>query len=631
MCGIAGIIDYSTKVDLAPTIDSMVRRIEHRGPDGRGTLVRRRVALGHARLSIIDFEGGAQPMTSVDDRVHLTFNGEIYNYRDLRVQLQRFGHDFKSQSDTEVVLAAYRQWGKRCVERFEGMFAFAIADFDKNEMFLARDPFGIKPLLYRVANNSFAFASEFQAFWGMDDWAGEIDLFSIDLYLRYQYIPAPRTAFRGVFKLPAGHRMTVRIGEPHQKIERYWEPDFKQKKKRSPEQIVDQLDDALRDSVRRHLVSDVPFGALLSGGIDSSLVVGYMSELLDSPVKTFSIGFEDESVDELKYARIVAQAYGTDHHEEIVRLNALEMLPEIVRHYGEPFGDQSAIPTWHACKLARSEVPMVLSGDGGDELLAGYRTYGRWLNRSHHNERTPEKFWKRLARSVLRRPSPCDGALRENNMAHWMSFVGRYNDQSRELLWKPELRFLADQSCQQFRDAFAAGNCLAHLNVAQRVDLETFLPEDILFKVDIASMRCGIEVRPPMLDREFFSFVSTIPSEGLYEFGKDNKYAGKKPLRTLAARKLGKAFADRPKQGFLLPLESWLRKNPKSSQEIRNRLVATDSHIANWFSVDAIHSVIDQGHVVRVWQLLVLDEWLGQVRVHSKNSRISSETVPSST
>ncbi len=623
MCGIAGIIDYSRRSGPGDTIERMVRQIRHRGPDGQGTFVRDNVALGHSRLSIIDLAGGRQPMSSTDDQMHLTFNGEIYNYRELREQLHKLGHQFHTESDTEVVLHAYRQWGKRCVERLEGMFAFAVADFTKNELFAARDPFGIKPLLYRITGESFVFASEHQAFQAMPDWQGEIDLCSIDLYLRFQYIPAPRTAFRGVFKLPAGHRMTVRIGEPHQKIERYWEPEFTGKRKTSGPALVDEIDAALRDSVRRHLVSDVPFGALLSGGIDSSLVVGYMSELMDEPVKTFSIGFEDLSVNELEYARLVSKTYGTEHHEEIVRFDALNILPELVRHYGEPFGDQSAIPTWHVCQLARREVPMVLSGDGGDELLAGYGTYGNWLQKMDYFSPASGNGWldrlRPLAKTMMPWRYPATDCP-EADPDHWTQCVIRFTNQEREKLWRPGLRFLGDQTCQEFARAFELAEHCQDVNRVQRSDLETFLPEDILGKVDIASMRFGLEVRPPMLDRRFFKTVQHLDPRSLYTRDADGKnYCGKLPLKQLAARKLGEGFAFRPKQGFELPLQSWFNRSSNEAGAIQDRLTDPGARIAQWFDQNQVTTNLNKGRVVNIWLLLVLEEWLEQTS-HSRQA-----------
>ena len=618
MCGIAGLIDYKNRFNPKEVIDSMVASLAHRGPDGEGTFVRNGVALGHRRLSIIDLEGGRQPMATEDGNIQLTFNGEIYNYKTLQRELESKGHRFRTHSDTEVVLQGYREWGKRCVDRFEGMFAFAVADFDKNEVFLARDPFGIKPLLYRKDSGSFAFASEIQALRQLPDWTGEIDLCAIDLYLRYQYVPAPQTAFRKVFKLPAGHCMTVRIGEPYQKIERYWEPDFSRKQRLSPSEWEKAVDDALRESVRRHLVADVPFGALLSGGVDSSLVVGYMSEILNSPVKTFSIGFDDESVNELDFAREVSTKYGTEHHEEIVHFDAIQMLPEIVRHHGEPFGDQSAIPTWAVSKLARTEVPMVLSGDGGDELLGGYGTYGAWLRKMEYYRGPQPRNWKSKVRPLINAVLPSRYAGQGDlhaNAQYWTECFTHFAPDERAHLWRPELRFVSDRPCDQFVRAYGIAERFKDVNRVQFCDLETYLPEDILCKVDIASMRYGLEVRPPMLDRQFFATVRSMAPKSLYR-REDNgeSYCGKLPLKNLAAGKLGVNFAFRPKQGFCLPLDAWLRRNENNFAAVRDRLLQSNAGIAQWFESSAIESALHRGRPERIWMLLVLEEWCCQQR-----------------
>lgn len=627
MCGIAGLIDYRAEMPLEPTLSRMVGSIRHRGPDGQGVHVRDNVAIGHARLSIIDHEGGRQPMSTPDGQVQLTYNGEVYNFRDLRKELEGKGYQFRTSSDTEVVLYAYEAWGKKCVEHLEGMFAFAVADFRKRELFLARDPFGIKPLLYRADDRSFAFASEFQALQQLPDWTGEIDLYAIDLYLRYQYIPAPHTAFRKVFKLPAGHRMTVRMGEPFQKIERYWEPDFSRKRKWNDADLLKELDNALRDSVKRHLVSDVRFGALLSGGVDSSLIVGYMAELLGRRVKTFSIGFEDESVDELKYARLVSQTYGTEHHEEIVRFDALEKLPEIVRHHGEPFGDQSAIPTWCVAELARQDVPMVLSGDGGDELFAGYTWYGTWLNHVRFHSCPEVRSWKtrtrRLARNLLRKSSATIISA-ENDARHWQNQITRVHFSQRERLWKPELHFLADQDSHAIDRSFAGAAGQTGVNRPQKVDLESYLPEGILRKVDIASMRFGLEVRPPILDLKFFELASSIPASMLHSWpDSGTQFCGKLPLKNLAAAKLGTDFAFRPKQGFVLPLESWLRTNPTNLNMVEDRLVHSGAAILNWFEKVEVQNVVRSGAPENLWLLLVLEEWAHQ----SSNAEVNKRTT----
>lgn len=622
MCGIAGLIDYSGRFDLPSTVTAMVNAIRHRGPDGSGHFHHENCTLGHARLSIIDLEGGRQPMSTPDGKVHLTYNGEIYNYRELRRELEQKGYRFHTASDTEVILYAYEAWGRFCVERFEGMFAFAVLDLRKREILLARDHFGIKPLLYRRQRGNFAFASEFQALQKLPDWDGEIDLVAIDLYLRSQFIPAPRTAWRNVFKLPAGHRMVVGLDEPRCCIERYFTPDFTRKRQRSPAALLEEIDHCLRDSVRRHLVADVPFGAFLSGGVDSSLVVGYMAELLGQPVRTFSIGFDAPEACELQYARQVAARYRTDHHEQVLTLEAFDILPDLVRHYGEPYGDQSAVATWAVCRLARQHVPMVLSGDGGDEFFAGYGTYGNWLDSS--SPRQAQKTLQMVTRAVrsagnrlLSRPAfpvPVQGS----RLQHWFPLVGRFhNHEMRSDLWRAELRFVADQPYDVYDRSMAAATALSTVNQAQFLDLETFLPEDILTKVDVASMAMGLEVRPPILDRRVFALAASLPEALLYR-GCSADYSGKFPLKQLAAGRLGHAFAHRPKQGFALPLERWLRGTPERTAACESLLLSESSPLHAWFCPDAVRRVIRSGTAENLWLLLVLNQW----KLHSRKSAI---------
>jgi asparagine synthase (glutamine-hydrolysing) len=590
----------------------MVACQRHRGPDADGIFARDNVVLGHRRLSIIDISGGTQPFMDESGALAITYNGELYNYRELREELRRKGHGFRTASDTEVVLRAYQEWGAKCCERFEGMFAFAIADHARKEVFLARDHFGIKPLAYFYDGKRLAFASEIHALRFAPGWTGEIDLESIDQFLRLQYIPEPATAFRKAYKLAVGHCMTVRMGEPHVKVEAYWVPRFDAV---MPKRGVsdEELDEVLRDSVRRHLVADVPFGAFLSGGVDSSLIVSYMAELLPNAVKTFSIGFDDPGVSELGEARKVAERFSTDHHEEVIHVDALGILPDVVNHYGEPFGDQSAIPTWYVSRLARRFVPMVLSGDGGDELFAGYGTYGLWLARMRKlmpsDNRMRERALK-LARRVWpsRYSTPGSPAVDPQN---WLDFVGRFRREEREKLWRPEHRFVADKP-DAILAAILERTDIDDVRRVQNVDLSMFLPSDILTKVDIAAMAFGLEVRPPMLDRRVFEAANRVPRDRLYTVDSAGQYQGKLPLKRLLAKHLGSAFAQRPKQGFTLPLRSWLYSEPRARAEIRERLTAKGSALHDWLEPSAIGAAVDGSNAENTWLLLVLDEWLRQ-------------------
>ena len=613
MCGIAGLVDWAGSADARSAVERMVACQSHRGPDADGILARDNVVLGHRRLSIIDLTGGVQPFVDESGQVALTYNGELYNYRELRDELRKKGHAFRSDSDTEVVLHAYMEWGARCCTHFEGMFSFAIADYAKREVFIARDHFGIKPLVYFFDGKRLAFASELHALAASPGWSGEIDLEAIDQFLRLQYIPEPRTAFRKTHKLPAGHCMTVRMGEPHIKVESYWTPEFPTATARRG--ISDEeLDEVLRDSVRRHLVADVPFGAFLSGGVDSSLTVSYMAELLPQPVKTFSIGFDDPGVSELDEARRVAERFGTDHHEEIVHVDALGILPEVVSHYGEPFGDQSAIPTWYVSRLARKSVPMVLSGDGGDEIFAGYGTYGWWLERMRRLAPESNNGMRGRLRGVARRawpsryPIPHSPAREPQN---WLDFVGRFRREEREKLWRPEHRFVADKPDVALAEALASTE-IDDVRRVQNVDLTMFLPSDILVKVDIASMAFGLEVRPPILDVKVLEAAGRIPRDRLYSVDASGQYQGKLPLKRLLAKQLGSAFVERPKQGFVLPLRSWLYDDPATKREVRERLTGNGSALEQWLEPAAVAAAIERESPENTWLLLVLDEWLRQ-------------------
>ncbi len=620
MCGIAGIIEFRNASVSREALDRMVSCQAHRGPDDRGSFVKDNVAIGQRRLSIIDLsEGGHQPHVNESGSVAIVYNGELYNYRELRDELRRKGHSFRTESDTEVVLHAYEEWGAKCPIRFDGMFAFAIADYRKREVFIARDHFGIKPLVYYFDGDRLSFASEIHALSSTPGWTGDIDLESIDQFLRLQYIAEPRTAFRKTFKLRAGHCLTVRMGEAHMKVERYWSPDFNTTAINRGI-TDDELDEVLKDSVRRHLVADVPFGAFLSGGIDSSLVVAYMSEVLSQPVKTFSIGFDDPGVSELGEARRVAERFGTEHHEEIVHADALGILPDVVRHYGEPFGDQSAIPTWYVSRLARQSVPMVLSGDGGDEVFAGYPTYGGWLSRMRTLNSFPERGLRglrlRVSRSAwpARYPTPADPAADSQN---WLDFMGRFKRPEREALWRRELRFVTDTPDTAISEALAAGNSLranAHRRV-QQTDLRTYLPSDILVKVDIASMAFGLEVRPPILDVKVFEAAARVRPADLFSLDDAGKFNGKLPLKRLLARHLGSDFVARPKRGFSLPLRAWLYDDLAVRDRVRDRLTSSDSALQEWFEPKAVGDAIDKGSAENTWLLLVLDEWMRQQSV----------------
>ncbi|RNC66000.1 MAG: asparagine synthase (glutamine-hydrolyzing) [Desulfuromonadales bacterium] len=590
MCGIAGILNTHNAAVSEPLLDEMTRSLAHRGPDGSGIEISGPVGFGHRRLSIIDPAGGRQPMFNEDGRVWVTFNGEIYNYRELRAELQGKGHRFVSNSDTETIVHAYEEWGERCVERFRGMFAFAVADHREGKIFLARDHFGIKPLYYLQEGGVFAFASEVQALRKLPGIPWSLDLTAMDQYLWLQYIPAPRTAFEQVRKLPPAHRMTIHFDGRTTGPEQYWELQFRPDYNRSEQEWIEALDEAMADSVRAHLVSDVPFGAFLSGGVDSSLILGYMTRILNRPVKAFSIGFEEPEFNETPYARFAAERWGADHHIEIVKPDALAILPDLVRCYGDLFGDSSAIPTYYVSQVARRNVPMVLSGDGADELFAGYWSHGDWLNSFQQD------------RSI--RPS----------LAHWLSFIN-YADTGRRLsLWRDEYRDVCPAPQETFERAYATARPFSPCHKAQFLDVKTYMTYDILTKVDIASMMHGLEVRPPFVDVKVAELAASVPEQ--FGIGKNlrGEWERKLLLKKVGEKYFPPEFLHRPKMGFAIPLTKWFAPSGHLHDILRQRLTGSGSTLLEFFNPAAMQELISANATGPLWLLLFCEEWLRQNR-----------------
>ncbi|MEM7395599.1 MAG: asparagine synthase (glutamine-hydrolyzing), partial [Verrucomicrobiota bacterium] len=425
------------------------------------------------------------------ETVALVYNGELYNFRELRGQLRAKGHTFRTESDTEVILMAWIEWGPQCVERFRGMFAFSLVDMERRKVFMARDHFGIKPLYYSLDNSRLLFASEIQGLGHTFD--REVNLEAIDQFLMYRFIPAPNTVFKQVSKLEPATRLTVDFDGSTTGPESYWSVTFQADSDDDVGAWTERFTESLKESVEAHLVSDVPFGAFLSGGVDSTAVVGLMSEVLDRPVETFTIVFDESEYDEGDYARTAAEQWGTHHHEQSVRQDALSILPELIRHHGEPFGDSSSIPTWHLCRFAREHVPMVLSGDGGDEALCGYGRYTRYLNRISEPAGAAKS---RLGRWFGdRSPYP------HRTYTRWRTSIQELPRDRLGRLWRPEYRERTEAAHRVFEAGFERSMPYHPLTQAQYMDYQGFLPDDILPKVDIAAMTHGLEVRTPLVDR----------------------------------------------------------------------------------------------------------------------------------
>jgi asparagine synthase (glutamine-hydrolysing) len=593
----------------------MALAIQHRGPDGQGIHLQGPAALVHRRLAIIDLATGAQPMSNEDDQVWLTYNGELYNYLELRDQLRAAGHSFKTQSDSEVVVHAWEEWGAQCVERFRGMFAFAIADYRRKVLFLARDHLGIKPLYHFQTADRLAFASELQGLLALDDCPDEIDLKSLDDYLFLQYIPPPRTIYRGVMKLAPAHRMTVGFDGRTSGPECYWKPQFRPEAGRSFEEWGERLEDVLRDSVRSHLVADVPFGAFLSGGIDSTAMVALMSEEIGKPVKTFAIGFEENAFNELGYARTVANRFATEHHEEMVRPDAVSILPQMVRHFGEPFGDRSAIPTYYVSQMARRHVTMSLSGDGGDEAFLGYARYLRWHEWVHPASRS-RAGWKALVRPGLQALLPERfPATRRVAPKDWLGWVTIAGADVRKAIWRAEFVHLVDEPVEEIDAVVQDARDAPPEQIGQAIDYRTYLPNDILTKVDVSSMMHSLESRTPLTDVRVAEFAGTIPWSMNIRRNADGVWTGKHLLKRFVGKHFCPEFLERKKAGFSVPLDHWLAKGGALREEMIDRFGKADARIYRYFRPEVVRRLIDthdvgQDNSPLLWQLLFLENWL---------------------
>lgn len=562
MCGIAGIIKFNSESVSEQEIRKMTGKISHRGPDDSGIFIDGPVGLGHRRLSIIDLSPrGHQPMSDEDGKVWIVFNGEIYNFQQLKVLLDP-GTKFNSDSDTEIIIHLYKKYGPSCLDHLRGMFAFAIWDSGKKQLFIARDRIGKKPLKYYLDDNCFIFASELKAILENPEVRKEPDYPAIDEFLTYKYVPCPKTGFKGIYKLPPAHYMIIDADGKHE-IKRYWSLDYSQKMDLSEDEWQDAIIEKLQESIRLRLVSDVPLGAHLSGGIDSSLIAALMSEAAGK-IKTFSIGFKEKKFNELPYARLVAQKYDTQHQEFILEPDALELLPKLIYHYEEPYADASAIPSWYLSEMTRKHVTVALNGDGGDENFAGYQRYNAM---EIYQQLRFIPFKKLLANAsgltyrlwrigLYKKLERLLKAYTADPHDYFLNIISYFKPWEKEMIYNGELKTkAADSRWNSFhRDAYDSGKHLDWLDRLLLTGINTHLPDDLLAKVDIASMAHSLEVRSPFLDHELLELTAKMPSK-LKLKGNDNKYL----LKKIARRYLPPECIDRPKQGFSVPLEFWFR------------------------------------------------------------------------
>lgn len=631
MCGITGGMWLDEAKAIPPAVlDKMVDSLEHRGPDDRGThlqpLARDAaglvpgVALGFRRLSIIDLAGGHQPLSNEDGSIWMVFNGEIYNYRDLRRRLEGSGHQFRSDSDSETIVHLYEDLGTNCFAHLNGMFAIAIWDGNKKQLILARDRLGKKPVFYQYRDGQLLFGSELKSLAECETFDRTISPAAIDQYLTYQYVPHPGSIYQNTAKVPPGHFAV--FGEQGMSVRNYWDVDFSVEKDISEKEACRQLDHLLRDSIELRLRSDVPLGAFLSGGVDSSLIVALAQQQLDQPIHSFSIGFNEADFDETEYAQQVASWAKTEHHEYKVTPDAVSILDDLVWHYDEPFGDSSAIPTWYLCQWTRQHVTVALSGDGGDELFAGYDRYralklSRWFDtvipagpilgsRFVQSLRTPTK-----QRSFIRRLQRFGEALNQPMARRFMNWLQIFPERIRANLYSDSFveKLPNEDPVEFFEQAWKGVGDRDLVSQASLSDLVTYLPCDLMNKVDIASMAHSLECRQPFLDYRLVEFAASLPARLKHRGAR-----GKRILQSAFNRMLPRQIWHRRKMGFGVPLGSWFKNELKDLTT--NRLLGADARCHAMFRPDSLRNILDQhmdgrvNHTYRLWNLLVLESWL---------------------
>ncbi len=621
MCGIVGFVNSNSRVAEREILEEMNACIIHRGPDEDGFFVKESVALAMRRLAIIDLKGGQQPIFNEDKTAAIVFNGEIYNFQEIKKDLELRGHEFYTNSDTETIVHLYDEYGADCVQHLRGMFAFAIWDATDKSLFVARDRVGKKPLLYsHQENGDLIFGSEFTALLAHPAISREVDFEAIDSYLSYLCVPAPQTAFKQIRKLEPAHWLRWKDGRIETR--RYWQLDFSKKIKISETEAIEETTRILRESTKLRLISEVPLGAFLSGGVDSSVVVALMAEESSQPVKTFSIGFEEQDFSELKYAKRVAEHVGAEYHEFIVRPNALEVLPTLVEHYGEPYADSSAIPTYYVSKETRQFVTVALNGDGGDESFAGYERHAA-MKIAEIYHRFPEFARKlfiekpinlfptsELKKSRLRdakRFLQAAGLPRTERYFRWMSTFNR--DAKRELYTRDFSERIAAQNPSVLMDKwFGAANGSGVLDATLLTDQMTYLPNDLLVKVDIASMANSLEARSPFLDHKVIEFAASLP-ENL----KMQRFETKSLLKKVAARLVPREVVYRRKMGFGVPIGNWFRGEMKGfvreillSEKSLKRGIAKSEMIEKYVNE---HTNGERDHTFQIWTLLMLELW----------------------
>jgi asparagine synthase (glutamine-hydrolysing) len=629
MCGLGGFLwigKGSAPFDAEDRLWRMIKTLRHRGPDDEGIWQDSVCGLAHARLSIIDLSpAGHQPMGSADGRVRISYNGEIYNFKELRTELEAKGYVFRSRSDTEVIVNGYLEWGEHVLNRLRGMFAIALWDGANRKLLLARDRLGKKPLYYARANNLFLFGSEIKALLSWPEVDRGPDRLAIDQYLTLEYVPAPRTAFASVRKLPAAHYLIANYSSGCWHIgdaTRYWQPPVPREAQNHTRSVdlAAELVDRLSEAVKLRMISDVPLGAFLSGGVDSSAVVALMARFSSAPVKTFSIGFPNKEYDETRFARMVAERYGTDHEEMIIEPDAIDVIPRLVWHYGEPFADPSAVPTYYVSQIARRKVTVALNGDGGDEAFMGYGRYKTCRSISQFDWIPPMLRYlatagvRLLPRSIHRRygnrlsafAELIAGSDRRASQRYAFTICFFMDFQKKEGYDDTMSAFVSRSALDLLQPYFDAAPTL--VSGANWADIHTYLPDDLMVKVDVASMAHGLEARSPLLDHLFMEWAMSIP-ERTKMAGGVTKALFKKAMEPYLPHEL----LYRPKMGFGCPVDHWLRAELKEmAYDVLLSQSATQRGIFRRGYVEQLlneHVTGQYNHHTRLWALLMLELW----------------------
>ena len=616
MCGITGKLYFDNYPAQFDELKRMTDSIIHRGPDDEGHFIDGNIGLGFRRLSIIDLKLGHQPLSNIDESLWITFNGEIYNYLELKSELIKKGYEFKTNSDTEVIINLYDEYGVNCVDFLRGMFGFVIYDRRKKIIFGARDRFGIKPLFYSLTNKEFIWGSEIKSIVASNNFKKDINNNAINNYFAYGYISSNKTIFSNIKKIQPGYYFTLNIDDANSFNEyKYWKPQFKPDYSISEKEWEERIISQLKEAVKIRLMSEVPLGAFLSGGVDSSAVVALMSEISNSQINTFSIGFKEEAFNELQYASLVSKKFNTNHHELIVEPESVSLLSKIVKYYDEPFADASAIPTYYVSKFAREHVTVALSGDGGDELFAGYSVFNEILkhNNSQKNNRLVN-IGSLFIHNLLPHFARGKGLsyFYSKNKKDIGAYFNLWKNYERERLFNKDfINSIELIAPEKYYVDILSNSKGDFLNKNLELWMKTFLVDDILTKVDRASMMNSLEARIPILDHKFAELIFKIPSE-LKLKGIDKKYIFKNALKSV----LPKEVIHHKKQGFGVPLEIWFKAELKDY--MYSVLSKKDLELYNYLDYHYVQRILNQhlkgvkDYSFKIWSILFFDEWIRQ-------------------